>query len=49
MKSFTYTLCKMLIDNGKLEGLNDKLDVFYSVGRLSAEEYTELCGMIVKR
>lgn len=48
MNSFTYTLCKMLIDNGKLEGLNDKLDVFYSVGRLSVAEYKELCGMIAK-
>lgn len=48
MKSFTYNLCKLLIDNGRTEGLQDKLDVFFAMERLSLEEYTELCNLLPK-
>lgn len=42
MKSSTYNLCKILMHNGLTVGLQDKLDTFYGVGRLSVDEYTEL-------
>lgn len=40
--STTYTLCKRLIALGMTNGLQDKLDTFYAMDRLSMEEYTEL-------
>lgn len=42
----TYNLCVLLIGKGKTEGLQEKLDVFYAMGRLSEEEYKTLCGML---
>ena len=38
----TYHLCVLLIQRGKTEGLQDKLDVFYALGRLDEEEYKAL-------
>ena len=39
-------LCLLLVKRGKTEGLQEKLDVFYAMGRLSEEEYKTLCGML---
>ena len=39
-------LCLLLIQRGKTDGLQEKLDVFYAMGRLSEEEYKTLCGML---
>ena len=41
----TYKLCKALIEAGRMTA--DKLDVYFVAGRLIAEEYTELVGMLV--
>ena len=41
-----YKLCKKLIALGKIEGLADKLDVYFAAGRLTAAEYEELIGML---
>ncbi len=49
MKSFTYNLCKLLIDNGRTEELQQKLDVFFANDRLTMEEYTELCAMLTPK
>lgn len=46
MKSFTFRLCVILINAKRTEGLQDKVDVFFANGRLTAEEYTEISGMI---
>ena len=37
-----YNLCKLLIDRGRTDGLQDKLDVYLANDRLTAEEYNEL-------
>lgn len=42
----TYKLCKRLIALGRTDGLADKLDVYFAAGRLTAEEYEELMGML---
>lgn len=42
----TYKLCKKLIELGRTAGLADKLDVYFAVGRLTEEEYTDLMGML---
>lgn len=40
-----YNLCVKLIKNGKTDGLQEKLDVFLAMDRLSAEEYKKLVNM----
>lgn len=40
----TYKLCKRLATLGKLTA--QMLDVYFAAGRLTAQEYTELIGMI---
>ncbi len=37
-----YTILERMIARGNTVGLQDKLDVFYAVGRLTETEYTEL-------
>lgn len=40
----TYKLCVALIRVGRMTA--DKLDVYFAAGRLTAEEYAELMGML---
>lgn len=41
-----YNLCKKLIDIGKTDGLQAKLDVYLANDRLTTDEYNELTGML---
>lgn len=41
-----YRTLKKLIQSGKTDGLAEKLDVYYALGRLTEAEYTELMGML---
>lgn len=41
-----YRTLKRLIELGRIDGLAEKLDVFYAVGKLSEAEYTELTGLL---
>jgi hypothetical protein len=41
-----YQLCKRLIQMGKIEGLIEKIDVFYLANRITKEEYEELIQLI---
>lgn len=41
-QSSTYILCARLVTLGLTTGLADKLDVFFALGRLTSEEYTDL-------
>lgn len=43
-----YNLCKMLIDRGRTDGLQDKMDVYLAAGRLTPEEYQELAAQLTK-
>ena len=38
----TYKLCLKLIAIGKIDGLADKVDVYFAAGRLTEEQYTDL-------
>lgn len=40
----TYELCKKLAARGKLTA--EMLDVYFAAGRITAEQYAELLGMI---
>ena len=41
-----YNLCVKLINNGKTDGLQEKLDVFLACDRLTSEEYKKLVNML---
>ena len=41
-----YNLCVKLINNGKTDGLQEKLDVFLACDRLTTEEYQALVAML---
>ncbi|MEG0513611.1 MAG: hypothetical protein RR653_12955 [Clostridia bacterium] len=41
-----YRLCKSMIAKGFTVGLVEKLDVFFAMGKLTQEEYTELSALI---
>lgn len=43
----TYTLCKRLIEAGRTNNMQEKLDVFFAVGRITDDEYIELTGMLI--
>ena len=41
-----YNLCVKLINNGKTDGLQEKLDVFLACDRLTSEEYKKLISKL---
>ena len=41
-----YRVLKRLIEKGQTEGLTNKLDIFFAVGKLTEAEYTELTGLL---
>lgn len=42
----TFNLCKKLIRIGKADIVNTNIDLYLANGRLTAEEYTTLMGML---
>ena len=44
--STVYNLCKLLIDRGRTEGLQEKMDVYLAADRLTQEEYSALSEML---
>lgn len=41
-----FNTLKALITKGKTDGIAEKIDVFYAVGKLTTEEYNELNAML---
>lgn len=41
-----FNLCKLLIQKGRINGLQDKMDVYLAADRLTTEEYNELTAML---
>ena len=41
-----YNVLTRMIARGQVEGLPEKVDVFYAVGRLTEEQYRELSAML---
>ena len=41
-----YNLCRALIAHGRTQGLAEKMDVYLAAGRLTAQEYSELIGLL---
>lgn len=43
-----YRTLKRMIERGNVEGMAEKLDIFYAADKLTLEEYTELVAMLEK-
>lgn len=43
-----YRTIKRLIELGGAEGLGEKIDIFFAVGKLTEAEYNELTAMLDK-
>lgn len=41
-----YRTLKRLVERGQTEGLEEKLDLFYALDKLTETEYQELIGML---
>lgn len=41
-----YRTIKRLIELGKTDGLEEKIDIFFAAGKLSEAEYNELLAML---
>lgn len=41
-----YRTLKRLIERGQTAGLEEKIDLFYALGKLSEAEYNELIAML---
>lgn len=41
-----YRTIKRMIQRGQVEGMREKLDIFYAANRITKDEYLELTGML---
>lgn len=41
-----YRTLKRMIERNQIEGLSEKLDIFFAVGKITEGEYTELTAML---
>lgn len=41
-----YRTCKRMIERGSIDGLAEKIDIFYAAGKLTDEHYAELTEML---
>lgn len=42
-------ICKRLIERGQTDGLAEKIDVFYALGRITEAEYKELTELLAEK
>lgn len=43
-----YNTLKMLIELGKMDGLSNRIDIFYAIGKLTDDQYAELTMVLSK-
>lgn len=41
-----YRTLKRMIERGQTEGLEEKIDIFFAVSKVTESEYQELIGML---
>ena len=41
-----YRTLKRMIERGQVEGLAEKIDIFYAAGKLNTEQYNELVDLM---
>lgn len=44
-----YRVLKRLIELGKTEGLEERIDVFFAAGKLTEDQYNELIELLKKQ
>ena len=44
-----YRMLKRLIELGKTEGLEDRIDVFFAAGKITEDQYNELIELLKKQ
>lgn len=44
-----YRMLKRLIELGKTEGLEERIDVFFAAGKLTEDQYNELIELLKKQ
>ena len=44
-----YRVSKRLIELGKTEGLEERIDVFFATGKLTEDQYNELIELLKKQ
>lgn len=44
-----YRTCKRMIEKGKIDGMAEKIDVFYAAGKLEKDEYDELVVLLAEK
>lgn len=44
-----YRTCKRMIQRGTIDGLAEKIDIFYAAGKLTDEQYAELTEMLTEK
>lgn len=45
-KKLSYRTLKRMIERGQIKGMEEKLDIFLAASKITAEQYTELVGML---
>ena len=41
-----YRTLKRMIERGQIDGLEEKIDIFYAAGKLTDDDYAELIAML---
>lgn len=44
-----YRACKRMIENGNINGMDTKLDIFYATNKLTEAEYQELTALLAAK
>lgn len=44
-----YRTLKRMIERGNIEGIADKLDIFFAADKLTKAEYTKLTAMLAEK
>ena len=47
--NYTYRMCKLMIATGRINGMQEKLDLFYTCKYLTDDQYEELCLMLADK
>lgn len=49
LKMELYNTCARLIERGKTNGMQKKMDIFFANDRLTEEEYEKLCTQLAEK
>ena len=47
--NYLYRTLKRMIEQGNIDGMAKKLDIFYAADKITESEYTELAAMLAEK